>query len=236
AGLGAQIYPRVVEKLTREPVEDFRIDFEDGFGIRPDAEEDEQARRAAIEVASGMRDGTLPPSIGIRIKPLNEELKRRSLRTVDLFLTRLLDRTRGVLPPNFVVTLPKITAPEQVAALAQWCEAFEYWRELPAGSLKFEVMVEATQSIVAADWGIALPKLVALGNGRIVAAHFGTYDYTASCGITDAHQHMLHPVCDFAKHMMQVSLAGTGIWLSDGATNVMPVGSRESVHNAWRLH
>jgi len=236
AALADRVYLRVVDKLTREPVEDYRIDFEDGFGNRPDREEDGFAQLAANEVANALRDRTLPPSIGIRIKPLNEELKRRSLRTVDLFLTRLLDRTRGVLPPNFVVTLPKITAPEQVAALAQWCEAFEYWRELPAGSLKFEVMVETTQSIVAPDGSIALPKLVALGNGRIVAAHFGTYDYTASCGITAAHQHMLHPVCDFAKHMMLVSLSGTGIWLSDGATNVMPVGSRESVHNAWRLH
>jgi len=236
AALADRVYLRVVDKLTREPVEDYRIDFEDGFGNRPDREEDGFAQLAANEVANALRDRTLPPSIGIRIKPLNEELKRRSLRTVDLFLTRLLDRTHGVLPPNFVVTLPKITAPEQVAALAQWCEAFEYWRELPAGSLKFEVMVETTQSIVAPDGSIALPKLVALGNGRIVAAHFGTYDYTASCGITAAHQHMLHPVCDFAKHMMLVSLSGTGIWLSDGATNVMPVGSRESVHNAWRLH
>jgi citrate lyase beta subunit len=236
AALADRVYLRVVDKLTREPVEDYRIDFEDGFGNRPDHEEDAFAQLAATEVANALRDRTLPPSIGIRIKPLNEELKRRSLRTIDLFLTRLLDRTRGVFPPNFVVTLPKITAPEQVAALAQWCEAFEYWRELPAGSLKFEVMVETTQSIVAPDGSLALPKLVAFGNGRIVAAHFGTYDYTASCGITAAHQHMLHPVCDFAKHVMQVSLAGTGIWLSDGATNVMPVGSRESVHNAWRLH
>ena len=236
AALADRVYVRVVDKLTREPVEDYRIDFEDGFGSRADHEEDRYAQIAANEVAAAMRDRTLPSSIGIRIKPLSEELKRRALRTMDLFLTRLLERTSDALPPNFVVTLPKITAPEQVAALAQWCEAFEYWRELPAGSLKFEVMVETTQSIVAPDGGIALPKLVALGEGRIVAAHFGTYDYTASCGITAAHQHMRHPVCDFAKHVMQVSLAGTGIWLSDGATNVMPVGSRGAVHTAWRLH
>jgi len=236
AALADRVYLRVVDKLTREPVEDYRIDFEDGFGNRPDHEEDGFAQIAANEVAAALRDRTLPSSIGIRIKPLNEELKRRSLRTIDLFLTRLLDRSGGVLPPNFVVTLPKITAPEQVAALAQWCEAFEYWRELPPGSLKFEVMVETTQSIVGPDGAVALPKLVALGGGRMVAAHFGTYDYTAACGITAAHQHMLHPACDFAKHVMQVSLAGTGIWLSDGATNVMPVGSREAVHNAWRLH
>jgi citrate lyase beta subunit len=231
-----QIYPRVREKLTREPVEDFRIDFEDGFGHRPDHEEDGFALSAADEVAVGLSRNTLPPSIGIRIKPLTEELKRRSLRTFDMFLTRLLERSGGTLPPNFVVTLPKITTPGQVAALASACDAFEYWRELPAGTLRFELMVETTQSVFAADGTVALPRFIAEGGGRIVAAHFGTYDYTAACSITAAHQHMLHPVCDFAKHVMQVALAGTGIWLSDGATNIMPIGSREVVHHAWRVH
>ncbi len=231
-----RIYLRVVDKLTREPVEDYRIDFEDGFGHRPDAEEDSAATAAAEEVASALASRTLPASIGIRIKPLNEELKRRSLRTFDLFLTRLLEKTGGQLPPNFVVTLPKITAPEQVTALASACDAFEYWRDLPADTLRFELMVETTQSIVAPDGTIALPRLITEGNGRIVAAHFGTYDYTAACGITAAHQHMLHPVCDFARRVMQVALAGTGIWLSDGATNVMPIGARDVVHRAWRMH
>jgi citrate lyase beta subunit len=234
--LAATVHERVRRKLEREPVEDFRIDFEDGFGSRPDQEEDGFAQAAATEVAAAMRDQTLPPSIGIRIKPLNEELKRRSLRTFDLFLTRLLERSDGKLPPNFVVTLPKITAPEQVAALASACDAFEYWRELAPGALRFELMVETTQSIFASDGSIALPRLIEEGGGRIVAAHFGTYDYTAACGITAAHQHMLHPACDFARHVMQVALAGTGIWLSDGATNIMPIGSREAVHRAWRLH
>src|SRR5262249_19641946 len=196
--------------------------------------------------------GSLPPGIGIRIKPLNEELKRRSLRTFDLFLTRLVERTSGRLPENFVVTLPKITAPEQVAALASACDAFEYWRAPPAGSVDFELMVETTQSIFAADGSVALPRLVAEGRGRIVAAHFGTYDYTALCGITAAHQHMLHPACDFARNVMQVALAGTGIWISDGATNVLPIPpyrkfrrsltrreiaeNRAAVHGAWKLH
>ena len=234
--LAERLYPRVVEKLTREPVEDFRIDFEDGFGHRSDREEDEHAQRAAGEVAAGLHNGTLPPSVGIRIKPLSEELKRRSLRTFDLFLTRLLERTGGTLPPNFVVTLPKITAPEQVTALASACDAFEHWRDLPSGTLRFELMIETTQSVFAADGSVALPRLIAEGGGRIVAAHFGTYDYTAACGITAAHQHMRHPVCDFAKHVMQVALAGTGIWLSDGATNVMPIGARDALHRAWRLH
>jgi len=248
--LAARIHPRLVAKLTREPVEDFRIDFEDGFGARPDDEEDRFALAAADEVAAGAAARTLPAGIGIRIKPLNQELKRRSLRTFDLFLTRLVERTRSSLPPNFVVTLPKITAPEQVGALASACDAFEYWRELTPGTLEFELMIETPQSVFAADGSVALPRLVAEGRGRIVTAHFGTYDYTAACGITAAHQHMRHPACDFAKHVMQVALAGTGIRLSDGATNILPVAphrgnsltpsqrdeNMQAVHRAWRLH
>ena len=234
--LADTIYPRVVAKLEGEPVEDFRIDFEDGFGNRPDEEEDRFTRGAADEVAAGLAAQTLPAGIGFRIKPLNEELKRRSLRTFDLFLTRLLDKTGGVLPPNFVVTLPKITTPQQVAALASACDAFEYWREIAKGTLKFEIMIETTQSVIAEDGTVALPRLVHEGRGRIVTAHFGPYDYTAACDITAAHQQVTHPACEFARHVMQAALAGTGVRISDGPTTVMPIGSRDAVHRAWRLH
>jgi len=251
--LAHRIHPRIVDKLKREPVEDFRIDFEDGFGTRPDAEEDHFAGLAADAVADGRTAGTLPPGIGLRIKTLSAELSPRSLRTLDLFLTRLLDRTRGSLPANFAITLPKITAPAEVATLASWCDGFERAHGLAAGSLRIELMVETTQSIFAADGTIALPRLVAEGRGRVVGAHFGTYDYTAALSITAAHQHMTHPACDFAKHVMQVALAGTPVHLSDGATNIMPVGPHrapanqalsddqrreniEVVHRAWRLH
>lgn len=250
--LAERIYPRVVDKLAREPVEDFRIDFEDGFGNRPDDEEDRYARTAAEAVSAARIAGTLPPGIGIRIKSLGQELRERSLRTLDLFLTRLLDSSGGALPSSFAITLPKITAPAHVAALARACDAFERTRELDAGSLAIELMVETTQAIFAADGSLALPRLVAEGGGRVRAAHFGTYDYTAALSITAAHQHMAHPACDFAKHVMQVALAGTPVWLSDGATNVMPVGphraaaghalseaerreNTETVHRAWRL-
>src|SRR5262249_13150684 len=157
---------RVEEKLTREPVEDLRIDFEDGFGTRSDDEEDRFAVAAADEMVSSHKAGTLPFGVGIRIKPLNEELKRRSLRTFDLFLTRVVAGTGGALPPNFVVTLAKVTSPAQVAGLAAACDAFEYWRELPAGTLRVEVMVETTQSVLAEDGTNALPGLVAEGGGR----------------------------------------------------------------------
>jgi len=253
AWLAHTIYARVYEKIRREPVEDFRIDFEDGYGNRPDAEEDGHAESAALEVVKGMEARTLPPFIGIRIKPFNEELRARSTRTLDIFVTTILENAGGRLPENFVVTLPKITTPEQVGALADIFELFEKRTGLASGSLKMEMMIETTQSIINHEGRINLPLLLEAARGRCTAAHFGTYDYTASCSITAAHQHMMHPACDFAKHMMQVSFAGTGLWLSDGATNIMPVGphraaegaqltpnqidrNRAVVHRAWKLH
>jgi citrate lyase beta subunit len=250
ADLAATIHSRVAEKLRREPVEDFRIDFEDGYGNRPDAEEDGHAEAAAREMAAGLTSDTLPAFIGIRIKPFTEELRGRSFRTLDLFLTTLLRETRGRLPENFVVTLPKVTIPEQVATLADLFDCLEPALGLAVKSLRLEVMIETPQIVLDSTGGSGLPMLVAAGRGRCVAAHFGTYDYTAACNITAEHQSMTHPVCDFAKHMMQVAFAGTGLWLSDGATNVLPVpphrGSqltqaqieenRAVVHRAWSLH
>lgn len=227
---------RVKDKLAREPVEDFRIDFEDGYGHRSDREEDGHARSAAEQVAAGLEAGTLPPFIGIRIKPLSSELHGRSLRTLDLFVTTLVRATRRRLPPNFVITIPKLMTPAHVAAVARVCGRLERRLGLKSHALKLELMIETPQSILAHDGTSALRPLVAAGDGRVTGAHFGTYDYTALCGITASWQHMRHQVCDFAKHMMQVALAQTSVRLSDGATNIMPVGDRETVHRAWKLH
>ena len=243
---------RVVGKLKREPIEDFRIDFEDGYGNRPDAEEDGHARSVAEEVAEGLAAGTLPAFIGIRIKPLSKELHRRSLATLEIFVTTLVRAARGQLPPHFVVTVPKLMAPGQLAAVAEACAVLERRLKLKRGSLKLEVMIETPQSILTSDGTSALRALVAAGAGRVTGAHFGTYDYTALCGITAAWQHMRHQACDFAKHMMQVALAQSGVRLSDGATTIMPIPvhrgasgtltdtqRRENVdalHRAWKLH
>src|SRR5512134_3685169 len=104
AEFAATIHARVKAKLQREPIEDFRIDFEDGYGNRPDAEEDGHAEAAAMETAKGLAYGTLPPFFGIRIKPFSPELGARSSRTLELYLTALVRATGGKLPPNFVVT------------------------------------------------------------------------------------------------------------------------------------
>ncbi len=223
AWLAFTVFQRVIDKLKHEAVEDFRIDFEDGFGQRSDAEEDKEAMRTAEEVARGMLDESLPPFIGIRIKPFTDELMTRSARTLDLFITTLIAWTDGKMPANFVVTLPKVTHPEQVTALVTLFEMLEERTALAEGVLQMEIMVETTQAIIGRNGASTLPSLVAGAKGRCVAAHFGVYDYTASCNITAAHQSMTHPACDHARHAMQVALGGTGVWLSDGATNIMPV-------------
>jgi citrate lyase beta subunit len=244
---------RIVDKLRREPVEDLRIDFEDGYGNRPDAEEDGHARSAAEEVAKGAAAGTLPPFIGIRIKPMSNELNRRSLRTMDLFVTTLAKAMRKRVPANFLITIPKVMTPSHVTAVVQACARLERKCGLRAGALKLEIMIETPQSILAPDGSAALRGLVAAGKGRITGAHFGVYDYTALLGITAAWQHMRHPACDFARHLMQVALAQSGVMICDGGSNVLPAAphrardgqpltadqrreNQQVVHRSWKIH
>jgi len=245
----AALYERVRAKLQREPIEDFRLDFEDGFGARPDAEEDAVAESSAREVASALAAGRLSPFVGIRIKSFGEEWKNRGARTLGIFVDTLLAATGGRLPDNFVVTLPKITVAEQARAVVRLLEILERRHGLPAGTMRMEIMIEVNQALLGADGRSPLPGFLAACEGRCSAAHFGTYDFTASCNITAAYQSMAHPMCDLAKGLMILAYAGTGIFLSDGATNVMPVGAhkgdaltpaqlvenRAAVHAAWQI-
>ena len=245
-----EVFGRVAEKLKYEAIEDYRIDFEDGYGPRSDVEEDGHAVSTAGETAQALADGRLSPFFGIRVKPLTEQAGRRSIRTLDLFLTSLCSATGGRLPDNFVVTLPKVVSPEQVSILASALDELETKLGIERSFIKIEVMVETAQSVVWPDGNCPLPAIVKAGRGRCRGAHFGAYDHTASLGITSAYQDMLHPACDFARNMMQAALSGTGVWLADGATNIMPVGPHRGndltaeqrsenvavVHRAWRLH
>jgi citrate lyase beta subunit len=246
--IAEKVYTRVLQKLEREAVEDFRIDFEDGFGARSDEEEDAAAIAAGTEVARGMAEGILPPFLGIRVKSFGEEWKLRGARTFELFFDTLLSASGGALPENFVVTLPKITVAEQAATLVRLFELMEAKHGLPSGTFKMEMMIEVTQSLLGPDGRSPLPGFLAACAGRCTGAHFGTYDFTASCSITAAYQAMDHWLCDQAKAQMVFAYAGTGVFLSDGATNVMPVGphkspnnarqedeNRASVHAAWQL-
>lgn len=250
--LAHAVYARVRAKLNTEPIEDFRIDFEDGFGNRSDDEEDAVAESSALELTRAMKENLLPPFIGIRIKSLTEELKLRAIRTLDIFISTLLNASGGKLPENFVVTLPKITCSEQISALVRSFEAIEAANKLPNGTLKLEIMIETPQAIISAAGSCDIPIMVKAAERRCVAAHFGAYDYCSALSITASEQTLDHPACDAARNVMSVALAGTGIWLSDGATNIMPVpihklskdkplspaktkDNLNSVHSAWKL-
>ena len=90
-------YERMVAKCKSEPVEDFRIDFEDGYGYRSDEEEDATCDSAAAEVARGLQEKSLPPFIGIRIKSLAGDTAARGLRTLERFVGALLNKSDGLL-------------------------------------------------------------------------------------------------------------------------------------------
>ena len=251
-GFAEMIRARVAAKLKTEAVEDFRIDFEDGYGHRPDDEEDRHAVAAASEVVAAARQGTLPPFIGIRIKPLSRELHQRGLRTLDLFVSTLA-RAPGWFPGRLIVTLPKVVGTGQVSAAVSACSLLERRLGLTSGTLRLELMIETPQAIVSVEGTSPLRAFVQAGEGRVTGVHFGAYDYTALLGITASWQDIRHPACDFARHMIQVSLAQAGVHLADSVTTVLPVPvhratsdrplnaveQRENtaaVHRAWKLH
>ncbi|MFJ6280322.1 DUF6986 family protein [Arthrobacter subterraneus] len=236
AALGANddVGTLVSAKLTSEPIEDLRLDFEDGYGNRPDDEEDAEAARAAIAVARAVRDGIAPPFIGIRFKCFEEPTRRRALRTLDLFVGGLL--AEGPLPDGLVLTLPKVSTVAQVEAMVFACQRLEAVHGLPSGRLRFEVQMETPQLILAADGTVPVAQLLHRAEGRVSALHYGTYDYSDSLQIAAAYQSMEHPAADYAKQVMQVAVAGTGVRLSDGSTNILPAGTEAEVSAAWALH
>lgn len=253
ARFGAALHAAVLAKLTANPVEDYRVDFEDGYGIRTDEEEDRHAVAAADAFVAAMEGDLLSAFSGIRVKSLATETADRSIRTLDLFLTRLTQLSDKKLPAGFVVTLPKPVSIAQVECFTDVVENLERKLALPEGILKTELMVESPQSIVDSCGRLMVAPMVAAGRGRCRGVHFGAYDYTAACDVVLAEQSLSHPQCDFARTVIKSCLAGTGIWLSDGATTVIPtephktakVGGHltqeqqrensSSVRRAWRL-
>ncbi|MFE7571119.1 DUF6986 family protein [Streptomyces sp. NPDC057539] len=232
--LAGPVYERVRDKLSREPVEDLRIDFEDGYGPRSGHAEDEDAARAARLVHEAYRNGTAAPYMGIRMKCLEAAVRDRAIRTLDIFLSGLMEA--GGLPEGLVLTLPKVTYAEQVAAMARLAGEFEKARGLERGRIGFEIQIETSQSILAADGTATVARMIDAAGGRATGLHYGTFDYSACVGVSAAYQSSDHPAADHAKAVMQVAAAGTGVRVCDGSTNVLPVGPTAQVHEAWRLH
>lgn len=232
--LAEGLHGRLRDKLEREAIEDLRIDFEDGYGARADEEEDAAVDAAAQSLLQAIDTGRATAFSGIRFKSFEAPTRARGVRTFARFVEAV---TRdGRLPDGFVVTFPKVTSVEQVEAMVVACEQIEQGVGLTPGAISFEIQIETPQAICGLDGSALVARMVHASGNRCTALHYGTYDYSASCGIAAAYQSMEHPAADHAKAVMQVAAAGTGVHLSDGSTNILPVGSSEQVRAAWRLH
>ena len=228
------VWPAVRDKLRSEPIEDLRVDLEDGYGTRPDEEEDRHAVMVGLELAAAVSTRSAPPFLGIRCKSLEPATRRRGLRTLDLVLRTMLDGAE--LPAGWVITLPKVTSLAQVTTMVDICDRLERAYGLAEGALKFEIQVETPQAVLLADGTAGMAPMLHAAAGRCVGLHFGTYDYTAGLGIAGGYQSLDHPAADHAKAVMQLAAAGTGVRVSDGSTNHLPVGAPNDVRAAWALH
>jgi hypothetical protein len=239
-----EVYPRMRAKLSSQPIEDLRVDFEDGYGIRPDDEEEDAAATAAGQALAtapfrpsqpaGPSQSGGPLLAGIRIKGLQAQTRRRGLRTLDLLVRAGVEA--GGLPERFVVTLPKVAHVAEVSAAVRICERLEQVHGLAAGRLRFELQIEVPQAVVGPDGVATVARLVQAADGRCEGLHYGTYDFSAAAGVVAGEQSLKHPLADHAKAVMQLAAAQTGVRVSDGSTNVLPVGSAQTIFAAWRLH
>jgi citrate lyase beta subunit len=233
----AALLPMVAAKLEQEPIEDLRLDFEDGYPPVDDPAEDADATRAG-ELLAAFATGkapAAPPFFGIRIGSMEAATRRRALHTLELVLDALLTGA-GELPHGFVITLPKVGHPAQVQALVLVCRRLEAAYGLVRGALRFELQIELPRAVLGPDGTATVTKLVAAAGGRCSGLHFGTYDYTAALGIAAPYQAADHPAAEHAKQVMLLAGAQAGIPVSDGSSALLPVGHTGQVHAAWREH
>ena len=244
------VYRKTIEKLRNEPVEDFRIDFEDGYGFRSEAEEDRHAELAAVELAAAFKKKRITRFSGFRTKSLGPKTFGRAVKTLEIFLDTFLDHTSNKIPENFVVTLPKVTDRKQVKELCKRLAKIEKERGLVKTSIGVEIMIETPGAIFDKKGRVAVGDLVSAAKGRCTSVHFGAYDYTSALGISASHQNLRHPACDLARSVIQIGIAGTGVRLVDSVTTQMPVAvhrketlseaekaeNKRTVHSGWLKH
>jgi citrate lyase beta subunit len=223
---GEDAVEAVRRRLASTPIQDLRVDFEDGYGRRPDDVEDRDARRAGHTLAALGTD-----LCGIRIKGLTSAERKRAIRTLELTLD-----AAGTVPSGFVFTVPKVRAAEQATAAVWLCEALEQAHGLPDGTLRFELQIESPQAILGADGTATVAKALHRSDGRCLGLHYGTYDYSAACGIVPQQQALDHPVADHAKAVMLAAAAQTGVRVVDGSTQVIPAGTSEQIRSAILRH
>ena len=232
AVLDGRIPAELVERnLQTGPIQDLRIDFEDGYAPASDAAHDADARRIGAVLAGLPGRPGAPARFGIRPRGLEPAERRRGIRTLELVL-----EGAGGVPEGFVFTVPKVRSADQVPALNVLCGAFETAHGLAPGTLSYELQIESPHIVLGADGTAGIARAVRDSGGRCSALHFGTYDYTAALGIAPRFQSLTHPTADHAKSVMQLAAAQAGVWVSDGSTQVLPQGTPAQVRDALELH
>jgi hypothetical protein len=227
-------WPLLRDVLASRPIQDLRVDLEDGYGPHTDAEEDAETDRAAATLLAESVDPAGPVRLGIRHRSLEVATRARAIRTFDRLVGRLTEG--GGVPTGFVVTMPKVVHLDQVRVYVELLRALEKAHRLGDGTLVFEIQVETPQTILAADGTLPLAPMIDAAEGRCTGLHYGTYDYSAALGVSAEHQNAWHPVAQTAKAVMRLAAAQTGVEVSDGSTNQLPVGDTSTVHANWKVH
>jgi citrate lyase beta subunit len=143
------------------------------------------------------------------MKAMEEVTRVRGLKTLDRFIAGMLEQ--GKYPDNFIVTLPKVTFPEQVDVMVAACEKIENDHALKNGTIRFEIQIETTQAILDQQGRATAAQYIDRAKGRLTGF-------------------------DYAKTILQVAIAGTTVRMSDGSTNILPIGTRDQVHAAMHNH
>ena len=230
---GHRARARASTSCEREPVEDYgsisRTATAPGRTLKRTA----TRQSAAQEVAAGMQ----ARHAAAVHRHSHQAAVARAARAQPAHARHLRDDAgqgrRERLPANFAVTVTKghdAGARQRAGARVRGARAEA---EAQAATLQLELMIETPQAILAPDGTRRAARAGRPAGGRVRGAHFGVYDYTALCGITAAWQHLRHLACDFAREMMRVSLAQTGVMLSDGSTNTA-CRFPPHVHDRWK--
>ncbi len=203
-----------VDQTLRHPgaLQALRIDFEDGYGVRANDEEDRDAEAAARAVAA-MHEA--PRSLGIRAKSLALPTRARALRTLSRFFEVL-----GAPPREFVVTLPKVQGARDVAMAVGALAALE--SRFGFEPLGIELMAE-TPELFAELQKEGLRHVRDAAEGRLRSLHFGAYDMLSALGVPGHEQRLSHPYATPLRLQLAAAAMPLDLPLYDGATLAMPV-------------
>ena len=222
-------------KLAAEPIEDLRLDFEDGYGPRPDDEEDARRRGDGEPLADAA-----PPGPRRRCRPAVQVLRGADpppRATHPRPVPRHPARRPAACPTGWSSRCPRSARSSQVAGHGRRSAGGSRRRRTPRRSLRFEIQVETPQLIIGAD---GTRPVAAADPRRWRAGHRPALRHLRLQRLAAASPRPTrpcdHPAADFAK---QVDAGGRRRHRGAPVRRLhqRAAGRRPAqVHAAWRLH